>query len=686
MFPRAAVPTAVVVALLVLALPARALKIEMLSPAEMGPLGLGAKPSAQPIQVVAGRVLVKFQPSMARAQKKALLDPLGHSIAGELSKIGWTVVELASGTRVAAGLQVLRGLPGIIAVAPDYAYRTHATPNDPDVPQQYGLSQIDAFGAWNYATGSTNRVTIAVIDSGIDGTQPDLDSKLPNTTSVFFDPDSSLSPTIISTGSTIRVATGTAITVSTETTLPTTLIANAVNAMTSIVSTSPITAISISTGAMIAANAGILVITTTTVSFSTVATNGTTTVDTISTTTISGSPVIVLSTETIAVVSTGTLIAVYSTTTIDSAFVDNPPTAACDHATQVSGVAAASTNNGYEIAGVSWGAQLMSLRVFNQADCNSDCSDSDPNCSVDGGNCCATDDVAISSAILYATNFQGQPGYGDLVINMSLGGVESCSSVAAAAIAVATGAAIPVVIAAGNSGPGGDTINSPANCASTSLSGGVIPVGATDQNNNIASFSSTGQELAANGVVAPGVGILTTTLSSATASVDGTSFATPHVAGLAALILSAIPSCTSGACAGAANCAACVQNIIRNTADNIGLSQDYQGAGRINAFKALRLATQGTLANYAGQQEPIAFPNPFRIAQANNLSFSIPPSLAGASPTIKIYTVSGQLVKELTGLTWDGRNASGNLAASGTYIFLIQTSNGQAKGRFAVIH
>ncbi len=571
MFPRAAVPTAVVVALLVLALPARALKIEMLSPAEMGPLGLGAKPSAQPIQVVAGRVLVKFQPSMARAQKKALLDPLGHSIAGELSKIGWTVVELASGTRVAAGLQVLRGLPGIIAVAPDYAYRTHATPNDPDVPQQYGLSQIDAFGAWNYATAqnSSQKVTVTIIDAGIDGTQPDLLGQIVPAGNAYFNPDSS---PIVSTAA------------------------------------------------------------------------------------------------------------------------ENPPLYACDHATQVSGVAAASTNNGYEIAGVSWGAQLMSLRVFNQADCNSDCSNSGPCCCGSGCTpgtcygCCATDDVAISSAILYATNFQGQPGYGDLVINMSLGGVESCSSVAADAIAVATGAAIPVVIAAGNSGPGGDTINSPANCASTSLSGGVIPVGATDQNNNIASFSSTGQELAANGVVAPGVGILTTTLSSATASVDGTSFATPHVAGLAALILSAIPSCTSGACAGAANCAACVQNIIRNTADNIGLSQDYQGAGRINAFKALRLATQGTLANYAGQQEPIAFPNPFRIAQANNLSFSIPPSLAGASPTIKIYTVSGQLVKELTGLTWDGRNASGNLAASGTYIFLIQTSNGQAKGRFAVIH
>ena len=424
---------------------------------------------------------------------------------------------------------------------------------------------------------------------------------------------------------------------------------------------------------MIAANVGTLVVTTTTISFSTVATNGTTTADTVSTTTISGSPVIVLSTETIAVVSTGTLIAVYSTTTISNTLVNNPPTAACEHATQVAGIAAASTNNSYEIAGVSWGAQLVSLKVFNPADCNSDCSDA-------SGKSCATDDVAISSAILYATDFQNNSSYGRLVINMSLGGSEPCSQIAADAIAIATAAAIPVVIAAGNDGPGGDTIESPADCASTALSGGVIPVGATDQNNNIASFSSTGQELAANGVVAPGVGILSTTLSSGTTSGDGTSFATPHVAGLAALILSAEPSC------GGQNCAAYVQNAIRASADNIGLSADYQGAGRINAFKALRLATQGTLSNFAGQQEPIAFPNPFRLAQANNLSFTIPPNLAGASPTIKIYTVSGQLVKELSGLTWDGRNSSGNLVASGTYIFLVQTSNAQAKGRFAVIH
>lgn len=570
MFPKAAAKAVIVAALLALALPARALKIELLSAAEMGTLGSGGKVSAGSIQVVAGRVLVKFQPSIDHAQKKALLDPLGHKIAGELSKIGWTVVDLAPGTRVGAGLQLLRGLPGILAVAPDYVYRAHATPNDPDVPQQYGLSQIDAFGAWSYATAanSTQKVTVAVIDSGIDGTQPDLSGQIATNGNAYFNPDpqsanGGLGPTIVSTAA------------------------------------------------------------------------------------------------------------------------ENPPTgpiAACYHGTFVSGIAAASTNNGYEIAGVSWGAQLLSLRVFNQSDCNPDCSDTDPNCVVDGGNCCETDDVAISSAILYAANLQKTPAYGNLVINMSLGGTGTCSSVAADAIAVATGAAIPVVIAAGNDGPGGDTIEAPANCAGTSLSGGVIPVGATDQNNNLASFSSTGQELAANGVVAPGVGILSTTLSSSTATGDGTSFATPHVAGLAALILSAKPIC------GGQNCAAYVQNTIRNSADNIGLSPNYQGAGRINAFKALRLSTQGTLSNYAGQQEPIAFPNPFRIAQENNLSFSIPPSLAGASPTIKIYTVGGQLVKEITGLTWDGRNSSGNLVASGTYIFLVQTSQGEARGRFSVIH
>jgi hypothetical protein len=48
--------------------------------------------------------------------------------------------------------------------------------------------------------------------------------------------------------------------------------------------------------------------------------------------------------------------------------------------------------------------------------------------------------------------------------------------------------------------------------------------------------------------------------------------------------------------------------------------------------------------------------------------------------------MSGELVRTLNGNTWDGRNDAGLQVATGTYIFLVKTDNGQARGRVAVVH
>lgn len=518
----------------------------------------GQKPSGIP--VASGRLWVKFNPSLSAGQRASSLALMGDSIAEDFPNIGWTLVSLPPAMSVADGFNKARGNPGFLAVDVDRAYRANKIPNDPLFSSQYALSQIDAPAGWEYETGQTSTVTIAMIDTGIDSTQPDLNQKLLNTggfESQFCNPD------------------------------------------------------------------------------------------------IAGAPCV----------------------------PDQPPIYACDHATRTSGVAAAETNNGLDVAGVSWGAKLLSLRVFNRADCTTDCGDSVPFCGTLVG-CCSTDDAAIVNAIDYAVALATSSVGTKVVINMSLGASgtpclstdgSTTTTAVADAIALSTATRIPLAIAAGNDS---SSVNAPANCAGTSASNGVIPVGADDQNNAIAYFSSNGPELAANGVVAPGVNVETTDISSGTTgSASGTSFSAPHVAGLAALLLSAHPAAS----------AAEVQNWIRGGADNIGASADYQGAGRINVFKSLRLAETGTLANFKGESKAIAFPNPFRPSQAGSISFSIPNFVAGSSPAIKIYTVTGQLVKTITGLTWDGRNSGGQMVASGTYIFLVTTGMGNTKGRFSVI-
>ncbi|MHB2026242.1 MAG: S8 family serine peptidase [Elusimicrobiota bacterium] len=501
--------------------------------------------SAQTIEVVSGQALAQFSVDMSSATQARALSAVGCRVISELPG-GWTLVGLPPGMTVAAALPLLKGVSSVVNVAPDHVYRPTLSPNDPLVVDQYALTNIDAFRGWDIDTGNTNKVTIAMIDTGIDSTQPDLSAKLSNTVSQFFDPDNG--------------------------------------------------------GAQSA---------------------------------------------------------------------DNPPTPACYHGTATAGVAAASTNNSIGIAGISWGAQLLSLKVFNPNDCNlSDCSDKSPNI-------CGTDDAAMANAINYAITKESNSSYGKIVINMSLGGSGPCSSspLTQTALQTAVAQGIPITISAGNDG---GPVNSPANCAGTTPGSGIIPVGATDSNNNIASFSSNGPELAANGVVAPGVNVETTDLgNSYTGTASGTSFSAPHVAGLAALLLSARPTAT----------AIQLQAWIREGGQNIGAGANYQGAGLIDNYVSLSTATTGgpPPATAVGEPQAFAYPNPFRMSQSSLVFFNIPQQLKNANPVIKIYTVTGQLVAELTAFSWNGRNSSGNPVASGTYIFEVSSSAGHALGRMAVI-
>jgi flagellar hook assembly protein FlgD len=98
--------------------------------------------------------------------------------------------------------------------------------------------------------------------------------------------------------------------------------------------------------------------------------------------------------------------------------------------------------------------------------------------------------------------------------------------------------------------------------------------------------------------------------------------------------------------------------------------------------RALRYTVRGTLAGFDGEAKPTAFPNPSR---GGSVTFAIPPGLQGASPSIKIYTVDGALVRTLTGLTWNGKNTEGSPVASGTYFFVVTTSAGTGRGRVSVL-
>ena len=231
-------------------------------------------------------------------------------------------------------------------------------------------------------------------------------------------------------------------------------------------------------------------------------------------------------------------------------FVNDDSSARDDHGhgTHVAGIAAAETNNALGVAGLSWGAQIMPIKVLDQ--------------SGDG----YYSDVA--NGVRYACN------HGAKIINLSLGGDNPSQALREALVDVLQQGCL-VMAAAGNSGQ--DSLDYPARYAET------IAVAATDQNDGRASFSDYGPEI---DLAAPGVGIYSTVWAPPNQHTyeykSGTSMSTAYVSGLAALIWSCGPQLDNTE----------VRGIMASTATDLGSVgwDSYFGYGRIDAAAAIDAA------------------------------------------------------------------------------------------------
>jgi len=139
----------------------------------------------------------------------------------------------------------------------------------------------------------------------------------------------------------------------------------------------------------------------------------------------------------------------------------------------------------------------------------------------------------------------------------------------------------PVVFAAGNMGPDYETINAPGDADGNGVE--VITVGAVDKNGVIAEFSSRGPDVygsdhAEPDISAPGVDIVSS-VPGGSRDASGTSMATPHVAGVVALMLSKNPRLTDMEALGI---------LARTAIDKGDPGFDYAyGAGIVNAAAAV---------------------------------------------------------------------------------------------------
>lgn len=245
------------------------------------------------------------------------------------------------------------------------------------------------------------------------------------------------------------------------------------------------------------------------------------------------------------------------------------------HGTHCAGTIGARGNNTLGVVGVSWNVKIMALKFLAASGAGS------------------TLDAA--EAVDYAV------ANGAKVLSMSFGG-HFPSTALRDALQRASDAGVLLVAAAGNNARDTDVLTHyPSGFDSET----ILAIAATDQDDNIAWFSNFGATKV--DIAAPGVSIYST-VPGGYAAMSGTSMATPHVAGLAALLSSYDPSLT----------ALELKSKIMNSGDTLSSLQGLMvSSARINAQRTLDPnSTPGVGGGDSGQQISQIIPKRFQNRRA----------------------------------------------------------------------
>jgi subtilisin family serine protease len=313
------------------------------------------------------------------------------------------------------------------------------------------------------------------------------------------------------------------------------------------------------------------------------------------------------------------------------------------HGTHTAGTIGAVGNNLVGVVGINWNVQLMTIKIFNNN---------------------VSDDTTTSQLVAaydYIRMMRNR-GINIRVTSNSYGGcTEACGFDAATkqAIDALGDAGVLNVFAAGNSNTNNDASPFyPANYDSPS----IIAVAASDSSDVKAGFSSYGATTV--DLAAPGVGILSTSPPNTYGNLSGTSMATPHVAGGAALLAAYQPGLS-------------MESLKATILNNVDVLANWNGVvktgGRLNVFRTLQNPTVCTFAPSTIQPVSSAGGNSaFTVTAQNNCDY-MPESNAAWITITNTASLSGNgTVTYSVAQNNTGANRSAQITFGGNLVTINQ--------------
>jgi serine protease len=129
--------------------------------------------SPAPVGYVPQEVLVKFRSGPFSQLAQAINRHFGGRVLQVFGHTGWQRVKLPANANIAAAISQYRTFGDVQSIEPNYIWKKYRTPNDSQYGNQWAWPKIGAPQAWDRSTGSSS-VVVAVIDTGVDYTHPDL--------------------------------------------------------------------------------------------------------------------------------------------------------------------------------------------------------------------------------------------------------------------------------------------------------------------------------------------------------------------------------------------------------------------------------------------------------------------------------------------------------------------------------